>query len=552
MKLSYLATAAILAGGVTIGAAAFAYQQDPGDDPVQDEQAAADPGQEPPAPEEEETEAQDDPDGEASQEQNPEGGDPAQAVSSGEDALARSEDDADAEDVSEDPDQDAGAPDEAAEDSQDAEDAGTPYPSTYEPLPSEPLLITNATILDGRGGRIDGGSVLVEDGEIAAIGETVEAPDGVRTIDAGGMWVTPGIIDVHSHLGVYPSPSIAATSDGNEATSPNTAQVWAEHSVWTQDPGFNTARAGGVTALQILPGSANLFGGRSVVLKNVPARTVQGMKFPDAPYGMKMACGENPKRVYGERNMLPSTRMGNMAGYRQAWIDAQEYKRKWDEYEANGDEDAEPPKRDLQMETLVGALEGDILVHQHCYRADEMAQIIDLSKEFGYQIATFEHAVEAYKIADLLEENGICASMWADWWGFKLEAYDGVRINVPLVHKAGACAIVHSDDDLGIQRLNQEAAKALADGRKAGIDISKAEAWQWLSYNPAKGLGIEDETGSLEVGKNADLVIWDGDPFSTYTKADRVYVDGALVYEQDGERQAVSDFQLGYNPEGAE
>ncbi len=556
MKLSYFATAAILAGGAALGATAWANQQDPGDDPVQDEQVVTDPEQEqeqePPEPDEDEPDPQEESEAELQEEQNPEGGDPAQAVTAEEESPPDSGEAEEEEEAAAGEDADAGPAD--ADEADDDEETDSPYPSTYEPLPSETLLIENATILDGRGGRIDGGSVLIEDGEIAAVGESIEAPDGAETIDAEGKWMTPGIIDVHSHLGVYPSPGIEATSDGNEATAPNTAQVWAEHSVWPQDPGFNTARAGGVTALQILPGSANLFGGRSVVLKNVPSRTVQGMKFPDAPYGMKMACGENPKRVYGNRNTLPSTRMGNMAGYRENWIKAQEYKRKWNEYESNGDEDADPPSRDLQMETLVGALEGDIMVHHHCYRGDEMAQIIDMSEEFGYQIATFEHAVEAYKIADLMADDDICASMWADWWGFKLEAYDGVRINIPLVHKAGACAIVHSDDALGIQRLNQEAAKALADGRNAGIDVSKAEAWQWLSYNPAKGLGIEDETGSLEAGKNADVVIWDGDPFSSYTRADKVYVDGALVYEKNGDRQAVSDFQLGYNPEmeGAE
>ena len=198
-----------------------------------------------------------------------------------------------------------------------------PYPSTYTPLPSDPVVIRNATILTGDGERIEEGDILLKDGRIADIGRSVRAPRGATEIDAAGKWVTPGIIDTHSHLGVYPSPSVQQHSDGNEMTDPNTAQVWAEHSVWPQDPGFNTARIGGVTSMQILPGSANLFGGRSVTVKNVPSRTVQGMKFPDAPHGLKMACGENPKNVYGlMRDRSPSTRMGNVAGYRAAWVEA--------------------------------------------------------------------------------------------------------------------------------------------------------------------------------------------------------------------------------------
>ena len=284
-------------------------------------------------------------------------------------------------------------------------------------------------------------------------------------IDGSGKFVTPGIIDVHSHLGDYPSPGVPGNDDGNEATAPARPDVWVEHSVWPQDPGFSRALAnGGITTLQILPGSANLFGGRSVVLKNVYSRTVQGMKFPGAPYGLKMACGENPKRVYGEKGG-PSTRMGNIATTRATWLKAIEYKRKWDEYDRAG---GDVPERDLAMDTLRGVLEGRILVHNHCYRADEMAIMIDIAHEMGYKIASFQHAVEAYKIADLLRANGICAAMWADWYGFKMEGFDAVEENIADVNQAGACAIVHSDDPNGIQRLNQEAAKAMAHARGAG------------------------------------------------------------------------------------
>jgi len=425
-----------------------------------------------------------------------------------------------------------------------------PYPSTYQPYGSVPTLIRGATILDGEGGRIDNGSILLVDGKVQAVGgPDIGAPEGTTVIDAGGRYVTAGIIDVHSHLGDYPSPGTASLSDGNEATSPARPEVWAEHSVWPQDPGFSRALAnGGITSLQILPGSANLFGGRSVVLKNVPARTVQGMKFPNAPYGLKMACGENPKRVYGSKGNMPQTRMGNIAYTRQTWIKAKEYDRKWAKYEKSG---GDVPVQDLALDTLRGVLHGKILVHNHCYRADEMAIMIDVSKEFGYKIASFQHGVEAYKIADLLKANGICGALWADWYGFKMESYDAINENIALVHNAGACAIVHSDDANGIQRLNQEAAKAMAAGKRAGIDISEATAWTWLSANPAKSLGIFDQTGSLKAGKMADVVLWNGNPFSAYTRPDKVWIDGALLYDAANPKlRPVSDFELGQPGEG--
>jgi len=424
------------------------------------------------------------------------------------------------------------------------------YPSTYRAPQSSPTLIRNATVLTGTGTRLDNADVLIVDGKIQSVGQNLQAPAGGRVIDGKGHWVTPGLIDVHSHLGVYPSPGVEANSDGNEATSPATPNVWAEHSVWPQDPGFRTALAGGITSLQILPGSANLIGGRSVVLKNVPSVTYQGMKFPGAPQGMKMACGENPKRVYGERNTFPSTRMGNVAGYREQWVQAQEYLRDQQDYEqkkANGDKDAKPPKRDIKLDTLAGVLKGDIIVHMHCYRADEMATIIDMSKEFGYHVAAFHHAVEAYKISDLLAENGICAAMWADWWGFKMEAYDGIPENIAFVDAAAnGCAIVHSDSEEGIQRLNQEAGKAIAYGERAGLKIPPERAIEWLTANPAKSLGLLGRVGTLETGKMGDVVVWNGNPFSVYALADFVFIDGALRYDRSNPGLTPqSDFTLG-------
>lgn len=423
-----------------------------------------------------------------------------------------------------------------------------PYPSTYQPLPQQKTLITNATVLTGTGERIDEADVLFVDGKITQVGKALVADDATK-IDAQGKWVTPGIIDVHSHLGVYPSPSVESHADGNEMTNPVTAQVWAEHSVWPQDPGFQAARAGGITTLQILPGSGNLIGGRGVTLRNVPSESVQGMKFPDAPYGMKMACGENPKRVYGGRKVAPSTRMGNMAGYREAWIKASEYKREWEKYNAEYEagKNPTPPKRDLALDTLSGVIDGEILVHNHCYKAEEMAQMIDLGKEFNYHSGTFHHAIEAYKIADLLADNGNCAAMWPDWWGFKMEAYDMVQENVAIVNAVkNSCAVVHSDSDTTIQRLNQEASKVLFRGQESGFDIKEEDAIRWITANAAKSLGLSDKTGSLEAGKNADVVIWNGNPFSVYAKAEQVFVDGAKVYDRFDEKyQAKSDFLLG-------
>lgn len=423
-----------------------------------------------------------------------------------------------------------------------------PYASSYVPAASVPTLIRGATVFDGNGAELANADVLMQDGRIVAVGQNLSAPEGVTIVDGTGRFVTPGIIDAHSHLGVYPAPSIQALSDGNEATQPNTAEVWAEHSVWPQDPGFQRAVAGGVTTLHVLPGSANLFGGRGVTLRPVlGARTVQEMKFPDAPQSLKMACGENPSRVYGSRNSSPATGMGNVAGYRQAFANAQRYaRRQRNAEEGNGD----PPDRDLEMETLAGVLNGDIILQWHCYRADEMANAIEISHEFNFEIAAFHHAVEAYKIVDLLVEEDICAAIWADWWGFKIEAYDGIRENIPFVHAGGGCAIVHSDSEVGIQRLNQEAAKALADGRRAGVEITRAEAWTWLSRNPARALDIDDETGTLETGRRADVVVWSADPLSTYAVAERVYIDGALVYERGQLNQRPSDFELGQTYRG--
>ncbi len=425
-----------------------------------------------------------------------------------------------------------------------------PYPSTYRAYPGVTTVIRNATIYDGTGKKFSPGAVRLENGKVAEIGTDVAVPAGATVIDAQGKFVTPGVIDIHSHLGDYPSPQVEALSDGNEATSPARPEVWAEHSVWPQDAGFSRALAGGVTTFHILPGSANLFGGRGVTMKNVYGRTAQDMKFPGAPYSLKMACGENPKRVYGSRNQLPATRMGNIAYDRQTWSDAVNYKRKWDDYtrraKAGTAKATDAPRREIANDTLMGVLNGEILVENHCYRADEMANVIAMSHEFGYKVTAFHHAVESYKIADILAKEGICSAMWADWYGFKMESYDGIRENIALVDHAGACAIVHSDDPNGIQRLNQEAAKAMAAGNRMGFGITPEHAMMWLSLNPARGLGIAAKTGSLEPGKMADVVLWNGNPFSVYSRPEKVWIDGAVMYDwADPKHRPMADFELG-------
>jgi imidazolonepropionase-like amidohydrolase len=421
-----------------------------------------------------------------------------------------------------------------------------PFPSTYKAFASRTTLIRNVTILTAAGPTISNGSVLLRDGKIAGVGANLVAPPDAVILDGAGKFVTPGLIDTHSHLGVYPAPGTRGNDDGNEATNPVTAHVWAEHSVWPQDPQFPRNLAGGVTSLQVLPGSANLIGGRSVVLKVVPSRTVQGMKFPGARYGLKMACGENPKRVYASRG--PSTRMGNVAGYRSAWIGAEQYRRRWDKW--NADHQGDPPTRDLGNETLAEVLRGNIYVHNHCYRADEMAQMIDIAREFGYSIRSFHHGVESYKVADMLARDSIASSIWADWGEFKMEALDAVKANAAIIEKAGARVVIHSDDPSGSQRLNQEAAKAMYAAREIGSVVTQDQAIKWITINAAWSLGLQDKIGSLEVGKNADVVLWSGNPFSVYSRAEKVWVDGALMFDRlDAAQKWRTDFELGFVPE---
>lgn len=435
--------------------------------------------------------------------------------------------------------------------------------------PGQPILIRGATVWTATGRTHSRADVLIKKGKIAAIGTKLSAK-GAAIVDGTGKYLTPGLIDTHSHMGVYPSVGLRATADGNEMVRPVTAYAWAEHAIWTQDPAIPKAVAGGTTTAQILPGSGNLIGGRGVTIKLKMARSVAKMKFPGAPHGLKMACGENPKRVH--RSVM--TRMGSFAGYRRAFLQAQAYRQRWQRYEkalakwkkARASQPApasqptkskakkkavkqakkkpRAPKKNLNLETLKLVLDGKILVHIHCYRAEEMLWMIKLSKEFGFRIRSFHHAVEAYKIRDVLAKESISVSTWADWWGFKLEAFDGIQENAALISAVGGRAIIHSDSAIGIQRLNQEAAKAYYRGKAMGLKLTEEEAIRWITIHPAWALGIDKQTGSIEVGKMADLVLWSGHPFSVYSRASNVFIDGKLVHDSRWP-PVKTDFELG-------
>lgn len=381
-------------------------------------------------------------------------------------------------------------------------------------------------------GRIEDGVLVVRAGKIAAVGSRGDTPvpEGIPVVDGRGRTLMPGIVDPHSHMGVYPWPSVESNSDGNEATDPVRPEVRAIDSVNAEDPAFALARAGGVTTVMVLPGSANLIGGQAAVLKLREGGTVEAMKFEGAPPSMKMAFGENPKRVYGERDTAPSTRMGNLAVLRRAFSEARDYREARARYAAKaakGDKDAEPPEKDLRKEALAGMLDGTFRLQVHCYTKSDILSLLSFADEQKMQVTAIHHALDAYKVRREIAKHGAAVCTWADWWGFKVEAWDGIPQNAALCAEAGVKVCVHSDSSEQVQRLWIEAAKMVAAG------LPRAEAVKALTWNPAKVIGVEARIGSLEAGKDADLALFSGDPFSILSRVDATWIDGKKVFERE-------------------
>ncbi len=430
--------------------------------------------------------------------------------------------------------------------------AGVPV-STYHPLPRTDLLIKDATVLDGDGHRFDHADVLIHDGKIMAVGSGLVAKPGVEIVDAEGRWVTPGIIDPHSHDGTYAMPLTSVdnqASDVAETATPEEEDTWILNGVNTADATFIYALQNGVTTLQVLPGSTPLMSGRAVTLHPIPAPTVTDMMVPDAPAGAKMACGDNAKLHFGPLNQKPNSRGAEAAMLREAFTEAKAYRDAWVTYAKSGR--GTPPARDIKLDTLAAILDGDLRLNIHCYRADDMNNWTRIAHEFNFRITAFHHAVEAYKTPQLFIDNHMCAVVWSDWWGFKMEANDGIRENAAILDHDGVCVTMHSDGPVIGQRLNIEAAKAAGAGRRLGLNEPPEHVITWITSNPAKVLGLETRMGSLRPGFDADVVVWSADPFSIYSHADLVLVDGAKAYDRfDPRYQPKSDFQLG-RPAGEE
>ena len=381
-------------------------------------------------------------------------------------------------------------------------------------------FIKGGTIWTGMGQVIEGGSILVRDGKIAAIGKDLTPPDGIPVIDATGKFIMPGIIDAHSHI---------ATDAVNEGTDSITAEVRIHDVLVPQSLSIYRALAGGVTAALILHGSANAIGGQSVVVKMKWRQPAERLIIPDAPRIIKFALGENPKRsnFTGETVRFPTTRLGVEAVIRRAFDEARRYMKAWERYERERQRNphALPPRRDLRLETLADILRGNIWVHCHAYRADEMLMLVRLAKEYGFKIAAFQHALEAYKIAPELAAAGVGVSTFADYWAYKVEAYDAIPYNAAICLRAGIITSVNSDSGERMRRLNLEAAKCIKYG-----DLTPEEALRLITLYPAMQLGIAHRTGTLEVGKDADISIWDGHPLSVYSKCVMTLVDGEVLF----------------------
>ncbi|HZQ92010.1 MAG TPA: amidohydrolase [Terriglobales bacterium] len=388
--------------------------------------------------------------------------------------------------------------------------------------PSQDVVIRGGTVLTATHGTIPNGSVYIHDGKIAAVGATVNAPAGATVIDATGKYVTPGIIDPHAHM--------ALDSDVNEATSPVVPHMMMLDAFDYEDKAIYRALAGGVTTSLLLHGSADMIGGQAVVIKNKFGLGRDQMLFPGAPQSIKFASGENPKRVFGSRNQLPSTRMGNFAVMRMAFTEARDYMHEWDEYNKKvqrGDKDPRMPKKDLKLEALADVLRGKLLVQIHIYRADEFLTEIALANEFGYKIRAFHHALEAYKVAPQIAAAGAAIATFSDWWGYKNEAWDAIPWNAEISMHKGVRVALKSDSNDFMRRLNQEAGKVLRYG-----GVTEEQALQMITLNPAWIIGVDNRTGSIDVGKDADIVIWNGPPLSSYALADKVLIDGEVYFDR--------------------
>ncbi|MBM76653.1 MAG: amidohydrolase [Proteobacteria bacterium] len=380
------------------------------------------------------------------------------------------------------------------------------------------FYIYNVNLIPIVGSTIEKGSLLVKDGRISDVGKDIEPPKDIPHIDGNNQWLMPGIIDVHSHMGVYPWPGARAHSDGNESIHPYTPHVRAQDSIRVEDPAFALARSGGVTTLMVLPGSANLIGGEAAIIKNRPAQTLKDLRFEGAPRGIKMACGENPKRVYRDDTDGPSTRMGNLAMMRGIFQEALDYRA--------ARQRKDPPPMDHKMEMILDVLDGEIRVHVHCYRHDDIEGIYRVMDEYGIKVASFQHALEAYKVRKMIIEHDTAIATWSDWWGFKMEAYEATPYNAAMVKRDGGVVALHSDDSTLVQSMHLEATKMLRYG------ATEQEVLEMITLDPAKLLGVENRVGSLEIGKDADLALFSEHPLSGYTLVNKTWIDGQLVYDR--------------------
>jgi imidazolonepropionase-like amidohydrolase len=386
-------------------------------------------------------------------------------------------------------------------------------------------LIRNATVLTVSHGTLESADVLLRGGKIAAVGQNLKAAAGARVVDATGKFVTPGIVDCHSHT---------MLDAVNELTLSVTSMVRTRDVLNPTDENLYRELAGGVTTMNLLHGSGNAIGGLNTVVKNKYGRPADEFVFEGATPGIKFALGENPKRsnfvIPTQPRRYPATRMGVAEVIREAFTRARDYRAAWDEYRAaskRGVKNLIPPRRDLQLEPLVEVLEGKRFVHAHCYRADEIVALIGIAEEFGFKVRTFQHVLEGYKVAREIARHGAGASTFSDWWGYKIEAYDAIPYNAAVMYRAGVLVSLNSDSDELARRLNVEAAKVMKYG-----DVPEEEALKMITLNPARQLGIDSRVGSLDAGKDADVVIWNGHPLSTLSRVETTFVDGEIFFDR--------------------